>query len=144
MGKYLEALKLLYVDSEENSEFLETHTDKADGSPFVSSVSSTTKDIINSLSKDKLESIPFSDHEIAEQKIDHLKEHGDRVFVRRCLVGVYGSSRLEMVEGYLNEWRQGSNDETNVNKKENVGRHRANTWLRSKLDKSRGNYGKKR
>jgi uncharacterized NAD(P)/FAD-binding protein YdhS len=106
MGKYLEALKLLYVENEINSELPEARTDNTEQ-----------------------ESIPFSDHEIAEYKIDQLTQHDDRVFVRRCLLGVYGSSRLEMVQGYLNQWRLGSSVETNVNKKDNAGRHRANTWL---------------
>ena len=129
MGKYLEALKLLYVENEINSELPEARTDNTDRSPFVSSVSSTSGNTESFQSPIEQESIPFSDHEIAEYKIDQLTQHDDRVFVRLCLLGVYGSSSLAMVEGYLNQWRQGSNVETNVNKKDNAGRYRANTWL---------------
>jgi hypothetical protein len=89
MGKYLEALKLLYVENELNSELPEARTDNTDISPFVSSVSFTSGNTEIFQPPIEQESIPFSDHEIAEHKIDQLKQHDDRVFVRRCLLGVF-------------------------------------------------------
>ena len=127
MGKYLAALKLLYSDEPKVSESLEPRTAvTAKGPPNVSNVSSTPGDIENFSDED---SVPFSDHEIAEHKIDQLKLRDDRIFVRRCLVGAYGAKRLEIVDGYLSEWQKGKDSETMDIKKENAGRKRANTCL---------------
>ena len=80
------------------------------------------------------DSIPSTDHELAEHKINGLEMREDREFVRRKLKGIYGKKRLDLVNQYFNEWQKGSDAETNVNKIENAGRYRANTWLRDRHD----------
>ena len=76
------------------------------------------------------DSIPSTDHELAEHKINGLEMREDREFVRRKLKGIYGKKRLDLVNQYFDEWQKGSDAETNVNKIDNAGRYRANTWLR--------------
>jgi hypothetical protein len=133
MGKYLEALKLLYGDSDNISDSLEPRTDVTDkGLPFVSTVSSTSRDIENIQASNEQASVPFTDHELAEHQINGLRLRDDRVFVHQKLIGIYGKKRLELVNQYFDEWRKGSKAETNVNKIENTGRYRANTWLRDR------------
>ena len=73
-----------------------------------------------------------SDQEIAENLIDSLKLRDDKIFIRQCLIGVYGSKRLSIINSYLEQWELGSDTETNVIKKDNAGRYRANTWLRAR------------
>ena len=80
------------------------------------------------------DSIPSTDHELAEHKINGLEMREDREFVRRKLKGIYGKKRLDLVNQYFNEWQKGSDAETNVNKIENAGRYRANSWLRDRHD----------
>ena len=76
--------------------------------------------------------VPFTDQELAEHKINGLRLRDDREFVYRKLKGTYGEKRLDLVNQYFDEWRKGSDAETNVNKIENAGRYRANTWLRDR------------
>ena len=130
VGKYLEALKLLYGDSEEISESLGTRTDKTAKSPFVSTVSPTSRDIENIQGPDEHDSIPFTDHELAEHKINGLRLHDDRVFVHQRLIGIYGKERFELVNQYFNEWQKGSDAQPEGHRKDNAGRYRANVWLR--------------
>ena len=73
--------------------------------------------------------VPFTDQELAEHKINGLRLREDREFVRSKLKGIYGKKRLDLVNQYFDEWQKGSEAETNVNKIENTGRYRANTWL---------------
>ncbi len=131
MGKYLKALKIFYLE-DKNDETPINGTDKTDRSPFVGNVGATSEDINDFSSSDDPDSVPFTDHEIAEHKIDQLTLHDDRVFLRRCLIGVYGSKRLDIVNGYLEQWRQGSDAEPQEIKKNNSGRYRANVWLRDR------------
>ncbi len=132
MGKYLEALKLLYGDSDNISDSLEPRTDKTAKSPFVSTVSSTSGDIENIQASNEQDSPPSTDHELAEHKINGLRLREDRVFIHQKLIGIYGKKRLDLVNQYFDEWQKGSEAETNVNKIENAGRYRANTWLRDR------------
>ena len=138
MGKYLEALKLLYGDSDNISNILEPRTDKTIKSPpdtpFVGFDGSTSRDIENIQASNEQDSTPFTDHEMAEHKINGLRLRDDRVFVHQKLIGIYGKKRLDIVNQYFDEWRKGSEAETNVNKIENAGRYRANTWLRDRHD----------
>ena len=130
MGKYLEALKLLYGDSDNISDSLEPRTDvTAKSPPFVSTVSSTSRDIKNIQAKNK-ESIYFTDHQLAEHKINGLRLRDDQVFIHQNLIGIYGKKRLELVNQYFYEWSKGMDAEPVGYKKENKGRYRANTWLR--------------
>ncbi len=78
------------------------------------------------------DSSPTTDHELAEHKINGLRLREDREFVYRKLKGTYGEKRLTLVIQYFDEWQKGSDAETNVNKIENAGRYRANTWLRDR------------
>ena len=78
--------------------------------------------------------MPFTDHELAEHKISQLVLHDDRVFMHQKLIGTYGKKRLELVTQYFDEWRKGMEAEPVGIKKENKGRHRANTWLRNRHD----------
>ena len=126
MGRYLEALKLLYGDSDNISDSLEPRTDVTDNPTFVSTVSSTSRDIENIQASNNQDSVPLTDHELAEQKINGLRLRDDRVFVHQKLIGIYGKKRLDLVNQYFDEWQKGSEAETNVNKIENAGRYRAN------------------
>ena len=74
--------------------------------------------------------IKTTDHEVAEQLISSLELHDDQVFVRQCLIGIYGSDRLAVVQEYFNQWYVGSSSEPISHKKENAGRYRANVWIR--------------
>jgi hypothetical protein len=137
MGKYLEALKLLYGDDEKSCETPKTRTDKTDRSPFVSNVSSSSGGVNEILPKNEQESIPFTDHEIAEHKINELTLRDDCVFVRQMLLGAYGKDRLALVNLYFDEWRKGAESEPIEVKRENAGRRRANTWLRQERGKDK-------
>ena len=140
MGKYLEALKLLYGEDEKSCETLDSGTAKTAKSPkspkspsdtpFGSNGSSTSGDIENFPSPNDPDPVPFTDHELAEHKINELTLRDDRTFVRQMLLGAYGKDRLTLVDLYFNEWRKGVESEPIEVKKENAGRRRANTWLR--------------
>jgi len=71
-----------------------------------------------------------TDQETAEHRINGLRLHDDRVFVRQKLIGIYGAKRLDIVNKYLEQWRLGVEAEPVKIKKENAGRHRANAWIR--------------
>jgi len=66
----------------------------------------------------------------AENLVSGLALHDDRVFVHQCLIGIYGTKRLEVANKYLEQWQQGSDAEPIFFKKDNAGRFQANTWLR--------------
>ena len=134
MSKYLEALKLLYGDSENISDSPEPRTAVTDVRAFGSNGSSTSGDIENIQASNDQDSPPSTDHELAEHKINGLRLRDDRVFVHQRLLGIYGKKRLDLVNQYFDEWQKGSDAETNVNKLENAGRYRANTWLRDRHD----------
>jgi hypothetical protein len=74
--------------------------------------------------------VPFTDHEIAEHKIDTEVHRDDRSFVRQQLIGAYGSERLSRVDEYLMQFKIGAESVDEPHKKSNAGRRRANTWLR--------------
>ena len=137
MGKYLEALKLLYDDNEKSSETPKTRTDKTDRSPFVSNVSAGSGGFDEISPENEQESIPFTDHEIAEHKINTEVHRDDRSFVRQQLIGAYGAERLSRVDEYLKQVKIGAESVDEPHKKSNAGRRRANTWLRGK----RGKHG---
>ena len=137
MGKYLEALKLLYGDDEKSCETPKARTDKTDISPFVSNVSASSRGCDESSLENEQESIPFTDNEIAEHLINDLDLRDDQSFVRQMLLGAYGKERLALVNQYFSEWRKGKESEPIGVKKENAGRWLANTWLREK----RGKHG---
>ena len=132
MGKYLEALKILYSDDDKDLETPKPRTDKTDKSPsstpFVSNVSSISRDIENFPD----ESVPFTDHEIAEHKISTEVHRDDQSYVRQQLIGAYGAERLSRVDGYLEQFKIGAKSVDQTHKKSNAGRRRANTWLRAK------------
>ena len=89
---------------------------------------------IKEIEKNTEEEDDPSDQEIAESHIDCLRLRDDRIFVRQCLVGLYGSKRLALVKLYLEQWQIGSDAEPIQFKKGNAGRHRANVWLREKFE----------
>ncbi len=136
MGKYLQALKLIYGDGENNYEPLEQGTDKTDNSPIdisdVGNVSSTFAHI-KRISSHK-DTISITNHELAEHKVAQLMLRDDQIFLRRCLVGIYGSKRLEIVNQYFEEWQRGREIEVSSIRKENAGRRRANTWIRERME----------
>ena len=142
MGKYLEALKLLYGDDEKSCETLKARTDKTDKRASVSNVSSSSGRFSEISPENEQELIPFTDHEIAKHKIDQEIHKDDRSFVRQRLIGIYGAKRLELVDQYLKHFNEGSNSVEETHKKSNAGRFKANTWLRehsikSKVDRSK-------
>ena len=128
MGKYLEALKLLYSDDGKTSETPKARTDKTDRRVFVSNVSSSSGDINQILPEN--DPIPFTDHEIAEHKIKTEVHRDDRPYVRQQLIGAYGAERLARVDEYLKQFKIGADSVGEPHKKSNAGRRRANTWLR--------------
>jgi hypothetical protein len=81
--------------------------------------------------------IPFTDHEIAKHKIDQEIHKDDRSFVRQQLIGVYGGDRLLRVDEYLEQYELGAASVTELHKKSNAGRRRANTWLRKQRKEMR-------
>lgn len=83
----------------------------------------------NNISDDKP-----SNQEHSERKINSLRLHDDRVFVRQTLIGIYGSKRLALINEYLAQWQEGSKEELNEIKKDNAGRLRANIWLRDEIN----------
>ena len=135
MGKYLEALKLLYGDDEKSFETPKARTDKTDKSPFVSNVSATFEGNNEILPENDPDPVPFTDHEIAEHKIDTEVHRDDRPYVRQQLLGAYGAERLSRVDAYLEQFRIGAESVTEPHKKSNAGRRRANTWLRQERQK---------
>ena len=136
MGKYLEALKLLYGDEEKSIETPKPRTDKTDKSKFVSNVSATLEGNNNFLPEIDSESLPFTDHEIAEHKISTEVHRDDRSFVRQQLIGKYGATRLAKVEEYLGQFKAGAESVTEAHRKSNAGRRRANTWLRQERNRT--------
>jgi hypothetical protein len=136
MGKYLEALKFLYGGDEKKCETLKTRTDKTDRSPFVSNVSASSGGLDEISPKNEQESIPFTDHEIAEHRIDTEVHRDDRAFVRQQLIGAYGVERLLRVDAYLEQFRIGVESVGEPHKKSNAGRKRANTWLRQERNRA--------
>ena len=141
MGKYLEALKLLYGNNEDISDSLQPRTAITDESPpFGSNGSSTSGDIENNQASNEQNSVPFTDHELAEHKINGLRLRDDRVFVHQRLIGIYGKERLDLVNQYFDEWQKGSDAQPEGHRKENAGRYRANTWL---LNTSERNHERK-
>ncbi len=135
MGKYLEALKLLFGDSDNISDSLKPRTDVTDKSlPFVSTVSSTSRDIENIQASNEQASVPITDHELAKHKINGLRLREDRVFIHQRLLGIYGKKRLDLVNQYFDEWQKGSDAQPEGHRKENAGRYRANIWLRDRHD----------
>ena len=130
MGKYLEALKLLYGDNEKSCEIPKAGTDKADKSPFVSNVGSSSGGFNEFFPGNDPDPVPFTDHEIAEHLINTKVHRDDRSFVRQQLIGAYGAERLIRVDAYLEQFRLGAGSVKQPHKKSNAGRRRANTWLR--------------
>jgi hypothetical protein len=112
IGK-LESLKLIYGDPNQNQSDVEVLTDAL-----------------------PIDSVPFTDHEIAEHKINGLALREDRSFVRQMLLDAYGKGRLDLVEQYFTEWHKGATAEPVEVKKENAGRKRANTWLRQERNRA--------
>ncbi len=159
MGKYLQMLDELYQPEEIkqiSTEIEVTKPTKALLSPFVTSHikdiqffsgaepenanSDTHKEKTVKASKQEVtkptkgiavaKDIKTTDHEMAEHLINSLELHDDRVFVRQCLIGIYGSDRLAVVQEYFNQWYVGSSSEPISRKKDNAGRYRANVWIR--------------
>jgi hypothetical protein len=130
MGKYLEALKLLYGEDENIPETLNSGTDKTIKSPFVGSDGSTSGHIRNIQAEIDLDTVPFTDHEIAEHMISKEVHRDDQSFVRQQLIGTYGAARLKRVDEYLEQFTIGSDSVDQPHKKSNAGRRRANTWIR--------------
>jgi hypothetical protein len=137
MGKYLEALKLLYGDDEKTSETPKARTAKTDRRAFVSNVSASSGGFNEILPENDPNPIPFTDHEIAEHLINTEVHRDDRSFVRQQLIGAYGGERLSRVDAYLAQFRIGAESVTEPHKKSNAGRRRANTWLRQERNRAR-------
>ena len=89
------------------------------------------------LKNSKSEIVSHLNQQKAESLVSSLKLRDDRVFVHRCLIGIYGTKRLEIVNKYLEQWQQGSSSEPVNIKKDNAGRYKANTWLRKSVERNR-------
>lgn len=88
------------------------------------------------LKNSKAEVVSHLNHQKAESLVSSLKLRADRVFVHKCLIGIYGTERLEVVNKYLEQWRHGSDGEPISFKKDNAGRYQANTWLRKSFERT--------
>jgi hypothetical protein len=136
MGKYLEALKLIYGDDEKSCEAPKAGTDKTDKRASVSNVSSCFGGFNGNFPENDPNPIPFTDHEIAEHLINTEVHRDDRSFVRQQLIGAYGAERLSRVDAYLAQFRIGAESVTEPHKKSNAGRRRANSWLRQERNRA--------
>lgn len=90
------------------------------------------------LKNSKTEVVSHLNHQKAERLVNTLKLRDDRVFVHRCLVGIYGTKRLDIVNEYLKQWRLGVEAEPVKIKRENAGRYKANTWLEKSHPRVKG------
>jgi hypothetical protein len=88
------------------------------------------------LKNSKEEVVSHLNHQKAESLVNNLKLRDDRGFFHKCLIGIYGTERLEVVNKYFEQWQQGSDGEPMSFKKENAGRYQANTWLRKSLGRN--------
>jgi hypothetical protein len=64
----------------------------------------------------------------------------DAAFVRRCLMALqlYGTATAaELCEGYARHWLEAAESEPMPHKRDNRGRHAANSWLRRQVEKRR-------
>jgi hypothetical protein len=84
----------------------------------------------------KSEIVSYLNQQEAERLVSSLELHDDRVFIHQCLIGIYGTNRLDTVNKYLEQWQQGSSAEPINIKKDNAGRNRANTWLRKSFERN--------
>ena len=105
MGKYLEALKLIYGDDEKSYEAPKAGTDKTDKRASVSNVSSCFGGFSGDFPDNNPDPVPFTDHEIAEHLIDTEVHPDDRSFVRQQLIGAYGEKRLARVSAYFEQFK---------------------------------------
>lgn len=122
MGKWLRHLDEIQPHkNHEPTESTPTKPTKDLSYPFVGA---------NPALSEKIKHGESTHQERAESMIDQLELHDDRVFVRRCLIGIYGADRLAAFQRYLAKWNEGAANETNAIKKQNAGRFRANCWLR--------------
>ena len=103
---------------------------------IVSSQDFITTPEFEQLKNSKAEIVSHLNHQKAESLVSLLKLRDDRVFVHQCLIGIYGTKRLDIVNKYLEQWQQGSDAETIRIKKDNAGRHQANTWLRKSFERN--------
>ena len=100
----------------------------------------SSQDFINTpeferLKNSKAEVVSHLSHQKAENFVSSLKLREDRIFVHRCLIGIYGTERLDVVNKYLEQWQQGSDGEPVTVKKSNAGRYQANSWLRKLIER---------
>ena len=80
----------------------------------------------------KSEIVSYLNQQKAERLVSSLELHDDRVFIHQCLIGIYGTKRLDVVNKYLEQWRLGVEAEPVGIKQDNAGRYRANVWMREK------------
>ena len=100
----------------------------------------SSQDFINTpeferLKNSKAEVVSHLNHQKAESLVRTLKLREDRIFVHKCLIGIYGTKRLEVVNKYLEQFQQGSDGEPIIIKKGNAGRYHANSWLRKSFER---------
>jgi hypothetical protein len=100
----------------------------------------SSQDFINTpeferLKNSKAEVVSHLNHQKAENLVSSLKLRDDQIFVHKCLIGIYGTKRLEVVNKYLEQWQQGSDGEPITIKKGNAGRYQANSWLRKSFER---------
>jgi hypothetical protein len=82
------------------------------------------------LKKSKAEIVSHLSQQKAESFVSSIKLRDDRIFIHQCLIGIYGTKRLDIVNKYLEQWRLGVEAEPVAIKQENAGRYRANAWIR--------------
>ena len=69
----------------------------------------------------------------SQEMIFRIPDPDDIEFVVKQVQHIFGRERLETVERYLEETEKGFETESNVIKKRNAGRRRANTWIKELL-----------
>ena len=67
--------------------------------------------------------------------IDKLKLKGDKAFVIAKLDRVPKHRWVELMQGYIQAWREGMDSEEVIFRKQNAGRFKANQYLLNKTDK---------
>jgi hypothetical protein len=140
MGKYLQMLDELYGPDGKHlisPAIKVTKPTEALLPPFVSAETRGIQLFSNSGLQEPIKGIDDSqptNQELADQLISTLELDGDRVFDRKCLGGIYGSNRLDILNSYFKQWQLGRDFESVEIKKENAGHNRADVWLRDKTN----------
>lgn len=71
-------------------------------------------------------------HAIKLYNIKLLKD--DERYIEKLLMTQPKTTYKDLLTGYIDAWRKARDECSDVNGKDNVGRHAANTWLRNVIN----------